>query len=231
VTELAINRPGKGQARGEGTVTSTAEVSADRWWAAARDKAVKALIQYGCTVDSEFSSTMRWVRSPEWVPPRKPPYLPSKWKIASYWAERDDWFEVDLERPHCFACGLHGGYRADEPGLEYRWNGARRLERGHIVNRARDGLDAVQNLVPLCRMCNRVMPVFDAGHDEEAASWIFAGGVMGEYEKRLEEKGLNWAERGIAYLQVMEQRGGLAVGDGQIESYYRFLSRLLPAAA
>jgi hypothetical protein len=208
---------------------------ASRWWDGARAAAVaETVTRYsrGRLSDERFDAAMRALRSPGWVPERGPYRLPAKWAIASYWAGRDDWFDVDLEHPHCFACGLHGGHPEDEPDPAARWNLAGRLERGHIVNRARHGLDGVQNLVPLCGDCNHFMPVFSVEDDEEATAWIFAGGFMGDVERRLEAQGLNWAERGFAWLDFIAQRGGLAgVGDGKLLRYRQFLAGIIPAAS
>lgn len=140
--------------------------------------------------------------------------LPSRWAIASYWAGRDDWFDVVLARPHCFACGLHGGWPESVATPEERWNSSRRLERGHIVNRARFGLDGAQNLVPLCTGCNRLMPIFDYEHEDDATAWIIGGGAVGELERRLEAAGASHAEVGYWYLDFMEQRGGIVWPDG-----------------
>lgn len=107
-----------------------------------------------------------------------------RWTIASYWAQRDEWFFTDIEHPHCFACGMNGGY-PDHLIPQRRWNNAKRLHRGHLVNRARDGLDQVQNLVPLCGFCNRFMPIFDAEHADDAIDWVLAGGAIVDIEERM----------------------------------------------
>jgi hypothetical protein len=125
----------------------------------------------------------RTIFSPDWVAPhvRKP--LPSLWKIASYWEERkrangEGLFQVNLDDPHCFGCRVTGDL-PDTDDLEERWNSSSWwMERGHLVNWARNGLDQVQNIVPLCRICNRSMPIFDAEHADEAIVWVATGGAI-----------------------------------------------------
>jgi hypothetical protein len=166
---------------------------ASRWWAGAVKAEWLATINRSADEDwdlKRFDAAMERIKSPRWVPERRPARLPSMWAIASYWAGRDGWFDIILTRPHCFACGLHGGYPEDEKDNAVRWNCANRLQRGHIVNRARHGLDAVQNLVPMCRKCNRHMPVFGVEDEDAALAWIFDGGFVGEVERRLAAKGL-----------------------------------------
>lgn len=210
-------------------------MSADFWWDDARRQARRETIKRSSREDwsdERYRSVIAAINSPQWVPERDERRMPSKWAIASYWAERDDWFDVILDQPHCFACHVRGGYPEDEPDLKLRWNRARRLERGHIVNWARHGLDGVQNLVPLCRDCNHFMPVFGVEDDVEATAWIFSGGIADLFERRLEAEGLNWAERGLAWLAWMESRGGIAFPAGLDQHCYeRLLLRLLPGAA
>jgi len=185
--------------------------AADRWWNDARAAAVLAARKQSFSEDWDYArhdAALQAIGSPGWVPDRPGRRLPPMWAIASYWAERDDWFDVLIDSPHCFACGLRGGCPDGIPDPRARWNRARNLHRGHIVNRARDGLDGPQNLVPLCGACNTHMPVFAAEEEDDALAWIFTGGIMGEFDRRLEKQGLGWAARALAALDIMEQRGG-----------------------
>lgn len=47
-----------------------------------------------------------------------------------------------------------------------------RCERSHIIDRSAGGLDGVQNVVPLCYRCHRVMPPFWPGDEDEALAWL-----------------------------------------------------------
>ncbi len=120
-------------------------------------------------------------RAPVRTPPGPAPSrgrrkAPSLQVIAEYWAGQDA-FDVDLDEPHCFGCGTTLG--TDSTALQDRWNAASAwLDRAHLVDRARQGLDAPQNIVPLCRACHRVMPSFGPGEAADAITWVQAGGVM-----------------------------------------------------
>lgn len=45
-------------------------------------------------------------------------------------------------------------------------------ERAHIIDRAADGLDGVQNLMPLCGPCHAEQPLFEPGDEFMALSWF-----------------------------------------------------------
>jgi hypothetical protein len=108
--------------------------------------------------------------------------LPSLWTIAEYWSRRSV-FDVILDWPHCFACYIDPPYH-EEDTPKIRWNGASGyLIRAHLVNRALNGLDGPQNVVPLCYECHSGMPMF-RGYDEypDAAEWVRRGAVW--YELR-----------------------------------------------
>ena len=172
-----------------------AELDADRWWDDARARERDFLLGAGGLgrrpSATEAGRRLQRLSSPYWIPERKPPKLPSRWDIASYWAELGlrSWFYVDIDNPHCFACGIHGGIGGTFPGdavdPESRWHYSRRLQRGHIVNRARNGLDALQNLTLLCGFCNKNMPIFGPEAEGAAIAWINSGGAIAELEKRL----------------------------------------------
>lgn len=55
------------------------------------------------------------------------------------------------------------------------------------MNWARDGLDGGQNIVPLCRICNRLMPVFDNG-PAAIARVTTRGGWLAAFEEWMEKK-------------------------------------------
>lgn len=109
--------------------------------------------------------------------------MPSLWAIASYWTGGRDWFCIPLEYPQCFACqqtipGIDQGL-----SLKDRWNSASgMLHRGHLVNRARDGLDGPQNLVPLCELCNMTMPIFSTPLPPGPVEWVLDGGWTQYFE-------------------------------------------------
>ena len=94
--------------------TSPAAASAAaRWWQPAREREFLDLIDRSAREgmpDSQYELAMEHIMSPRWVPFRGPRKMPSLWVIASYWAERGDWFDVNLSWPQCFACGLDGGH-------------------------------------------------------------------------------------------------------------------------
>lgn len=169
----------------------SAEADADRWWDEARRREASFLLGINGTgrrpSGARLTAALDRLSSPSWRPDRKPPRLPSRWAIASYWAGLgdDSWFVVDIRNPHCFACEMPGGYPEDETDPEVLWDSSRRLQRGHIVNRARDGLDGVQNLTLLCGFCNRFMRIYAVDEDDKAVEWIIAGGAVGELERRM----------------------------------------------
>ena len=105
--------------------------------------------------------------------------LPTLWEIAWHWnglGERDP-FCIDLSRPACAGCGLAPRRGQDQRHLKHRWNSAC-LHRGHLVNRCLGGPDTVENLVPLCWLCNRSMPYFDQGQLQAAKDWVLGGGWL-----------------------------------------------------
>lgn len=108
---------------------------------------------------------------------RAEPTLPV---VARYWWERGDMFPMDAAdyaTPHCFACCLIVPRRAYAmtDTVSVRWDRASRwLDRAHLADRCRGGLDGPQNLVPLCLACHHRMPSFGSGWD--ALAWALGGG-------------------------------------------------------
>lgn len=94
--------------------------------------------------------------------------------VHRYWlAERSDdaarWFEqFDLGEPSCYACGWY----AD--AVNPRAKPFDKLERSHLIDHALGGSPGNDNLVLLCKPCNRVMPMFHPGRVDEAIAWIKA---------------------------------------------------------
>lgn len=160
------------------------------WWAAARERERKrlgAIMLDDQTSEPYFDFALRRflaTSNPEWVAPRPEPRLPSLWRVAKYWAEEDpeQLFSVDPDRPNCFACGRVVPEPVGETP-EQKWNNSGNLlQRGHLVNRARYGLDGVQNLVPLCRACNMAMPIFESAEIPGPIEWVIGGGILLYYD-------------------------------------------------
>ena len=100
--------------------------------------------------------------------------MPKLWTIASYWAQRDDLplmsAKHGLERPHCFGCSYLVPCDLSAP-LKERWNGSSPyLVRAHLADRCLGGLDAPQNIVPLCGPCHHYMPSFE--YPDAAIEWV-----------------------------------------------------------
>lgn len=115
----------------------------------------------------------RWAN----IPRRGLRTMPRMWKIALHWHDHPDVFgEVDLDDvPYCFRC-LREVSQAKRATPRDTWNAAsRQLDRAHLVDRAADGLDGPQNMVPMCRQCHAVMPLFEAQDADEAVHWVLAG--------------------------------------------------------
>jgi hypothetical protein len=120
--------------------------------------------------------------SAPWTPAWSRPYRrePRLAVIVRYWHERGDPFPLDdddLSSPHCFGCCRLVPARLYDPAdaQAVRWDKSSAcLDRAHLVDRCRGGLDGPQNLVPLCLRCHRVMPMFTDGM--AAISWVMLGG-------------------------------------------------------
>lgn len=143
--------------------------------------------------------------------------LPSMWKIAGYWVSLGT-FEMCLSDPSCFACGAvvpAGAFDGVPPYPRARWDAASSwLERAHLVDRCDGGLDAEQNIVPLCSWCHRKrMPCFRGGTGRWAIAWVRGGGRWDRLPHYLQGPtreytggGWSWSE----YLHGCEQLTGLS---------------------
>lgn len=58
-----------------------------------------------------------------------------------------------------------------EHGCCYRCGQPARCEKAHLIDRFYDGLDDVQNLVPLCYPCHSEQPPFIPGEERRALIW------------------------------------------------------------
>lgn len=107
--------------------------------------------------------------APRWLPKRPGRRMPSVLAIAKHWAGRHPFEDVHLDEPQCFGCRWSAT----------AWSSAN-FERAHLVDRFLGGLDHAGNLVPLCRPCHRVMPMFEIDQGQDAIDWVGAGGWVGE---------------------------------------------------
>jgi 5-methylcytosine-specific restriction endonuclease McrA len=99
---------------------------------------------------------------PNWLPPRPGRRMPAARRVAAFWAAQPGPFTVHPDVPQCFRCGAGVGKWSD-------------LERAHLVDRWAGGLDHAANLVMLCPLCHRAMPIFLPGEVEQARGWVLAG--------------------------------------------------------
>lgn len=159
------------------------DLKGDRYWTVARHRELTAIGKRYAVGDERYDEAVRRISAPGWTPTRARKPLPSLWEIASYWAQRDDWFAVPLTFPHCFGCDIADLW-PETGDLKERWNTSGSwLQRGHLVNWARNGLDQIQNIVPLCKICNLEMPTFDAEHADDAVAWVQCGGAEEKVEQ------------------------------------------------
>lgn len=86
--------------------------------------------------------------------------MPSLAKVAEHLGIIDSF-------PHCFRCRA-----TSESSVWGEWVPATGLERAHVIDRCRGGLDNAANLRPLCRQCHALQPSFGAGHEPEALRWF-----------------------------------------------------------
>lgn len=108
--------------------------------------------------------------------------LPSLYSVAKYWTEHRERFPeyeafyIGLGEPFCCGCGFLAPIVDDyqnhpDHTVAQLWSMAGRyIDRAHLADRFYNGLDDVQNLVPLCWRCHRVMPSFQTG--EPALRWV-----------------------------------------------------------
>jgi hypothetical protein len=124
----------------------------------------------------QYTIAREHIMAPGWVPQRPSRTMPALWVIARYWHRAPLPVADILAVPYCFRCGRR--VVQDHPrSLEDRWNAAvGYLERAHLVDRIRGGLDGPQNLMPLCHRCHKIMPSFDPGEGPDAIAWVLRGG-------------------------------------------------------
>lgn len=113
---------------------------------------------------------------------------PAAWAIAEYWLSSDDtpfctpgdyyvtsmpgrdYYRIEL--PHCFRCNKHDTEN-DNLTPKDLWNRSGKwLDRAHLIDRARGGPDAPDNMVMLDRECHSIMPSFGYGRKQEAIDWV-----------------------------------------------------------
>jgi 5-methylcytosine-specific restriction endonuclease McrA len=127
-----------------------------------RNDSIMKYATTGCSSDIPRVNTECYMIAthPNWMPPRPGRRMPSIKKILAYWERlSDNPFEIHPATPACFRCGLE----VDQ------WNW---LERAHLVDRWLGGLDNEANLVMLCRLCHRLMPMFEIGQVADALEWV-----------------------------------------------------------
>ena len=78
-------------------------------------------------------------------------------QVATYWHSRG--MTRDGLWPACMGCG-HG---------EADWSD---LERAHLVDRCRGGLDDLPNIALLCDRCHALMPSFGPGDEAAALAYV-----------------------------------------------------------
>lgn len=104
--------------------------------------------------------------------------MPSARAIHSWWAnnrfhEWAVWFkQVDLGEPSCYRCGRWGDMGTQERNDVDEFAG---LERAHVVDRCRGGLDVEPNLILLCSRCHRSMPEVSELDADVAFRWVVGG--------------------------------------------------------
>jgi len=102
--------------------------------------------------------------------------MPASQAIHRHWVlhrprQAFEWFDqYDAGEPVCYACGWWN--RHDAPGMTDWEREAFGLERAHLVDHARGGGEGFDNLVLLCRPCNRTMPSFGPDDYDAALDWV-----------------------------------------------------------
>lgn len=108
--------------------------------------------------------------------------MPTLYRVALYWSQFPDVFDVDLDTAFCFRCAIVVAFDETKTQREVWREANRYLQRAHLADRYRGGLDGPQNLVALCIPCHRVMPTFDDG--EGAIRWVWNEWLYADWETR-----------------------------------------------
>jgi len=95
------------------------------------------------------------ISSPHWLPTRPGRRMPPIRRIAEHWNEAIE----------CFRCGAGG-------------NETTTLERAHLVDRARGGLDTLANIVLLCSRCHSRMKRFGPNDAVRALRYVFGSELV-----------------------------------------------------
>lgn len=146
---------------------------------------------------------------------RRPRREPPLWKIADFWLSRGT-FEMRAAEPWCFACRITAtpdcALELDrQPTLKQRWEfAARFLQKAHLVDRCDGGLDAAQNIVPLCHWCHRDMPEFRAGTGPWAISWVQGGGRWEKLPGYLQRPTRSFTAGGMSWPDYVWRCAGMA---------------------
>jgi hypothetical protein len=97
--------------------------------------------------------------------------MPDLYRVALYWSQWPEFFELDLDAPECFRCAIVVALDETKTQREIWREASHYLQRAHLADRYWDGLDGPQNLIPLCVQCHRYMPSFDNGDDAIRWAW------------------------------------------------------------
>ncbi len=95
--------------------------------------------------------------------------IPSKSRIARHWRHK----LVDWGEPSCWACGKYEEDSECKNSNEEpfkSWDGAKFLERCHIIPKMLGGSNQCSNLVLLCRQCHKESP--DVKNPKFMWKWI-----------------------------------------------------------
>lgn len=131
---------------------------------------VENLARDGMTVDDSCAEG-------EYIPTRVRRSI-SAWSVAEYWMSQPHCggFEVlymDSGEPGCFRCSWRTPVQ-DWEKLSTEYNRAGKwLDKAHLVDMCRGGVDDVHNIVLLCKPCHKIMPSFPSGW--RAWEWVHNG--------------------------------------------------------
>lgn len=92
------------------------------------------------------------------------------------------------------------------------------LIRAHLIDRARDGLDGVQNLAALCEWCHDRMPSFGNGDEDAVIAWLRAP-WEGEYHNLMR---IAASREGILVSDLMAQHGYATFHEMVVAEYRRY---------